>query len=81
MMLKDMKNKADHKMVRSQSPTASEEEIMTFNGIMRTTAVRVSYADEEATQGSDNFDSRSQGPYGTRTQDKDYAMRTSMSSL
>ncbi|RKU47478.1 hypothetical protein DL546_000730 [Coniochaeta pulveracea] len=82
MMLKDIKNKADHKIVRSQSPTASEEEIMTFNGIMRTTNVRISYADEDAaTQDSSNFDSRNQGPYGTRSHEKDYAMRTSMSSL
>lgn len=80
MMLKDLKNKADHKVMRSHSPSASEEEIMTFDGIMRTTAVRVSYADEEAArQDGHSFDSRNHGP--NRTQDKDYAMRTSVSSL
>ncbi|KAI0143583.1 hypothetical protein GGR57DRAFT_350258 [Xylariaceae sp. FL1272] len=41
-----------HTEVRSTSPSGSEEEIMTSNGIMRTTDVRVQYDTEEAWQKS-----------------------------
>jgi hypothetical protein len=73
IVLKDLKDKRDHTKVRSHSPSASEEEIMTFNGIMRTTAVRVSYADEDL------------GDHGRTRHDRqqahkeDYGMRTSIS--
>ncbi|KAI0476736.1 hypothetical protein F4859DRAFT_60592 [Xylaria cf. heliscus] len=38
--------RSQHTEIRSVSPSASEEEIMTSNGIMRTTDVRVDYASE-----------------------------------
>ncbi|KAK1990362.1 CFEM domain-containing protein [Colletotrichum falcatum] len=41
--LKSMKGRSE---IRSHSPTTSEEEIMTFDGIMRTTEVDVVYADQ-----------------------------------
>lgn len=57
--------------IRSHSPTASEEEIMTYNGIIRTTEVDVMYSDgsseNHATMEEDNFSKpRSKG--GQRTQ-------------
>ncbi|KAK4097888.1 hypothetical protein N658DRAFT_258067 [Parathielavia hyrcaniae] len=39
----DTKSKGGHTECRSVSPSGSEEEIMTYNGIMRTTDVRVHY--------------------------------------
>jgi hypothetical protein len=72
MVLKDLKDKSQYK-VRSHSPSASEEEIMTFNGIMRTTAVRVSYADEEMKDEERGKEARQQ------THKEDYGMRTSIS--
>ncbi|KZL81294.1 cfem domain-containing protein [Colletotrichum incanum] len=41
--LKDMRN--THTEIRGHSPDGSEEEIMTFNGIIRTTNVQVTYND------------------------------------
>lgn len=73
MVLKDLKDKSQYK-VRSHSPSASEEEIMTFNGIMRTTAVRVSYADEELRSDDDKT-----GKERQQTHKEDYGMRTSIS--
>ena len=70
--LKDLKDKSQYK-VRSHSPSASEEEIMTFDGIMRTTAVRVSYADEEHKDEERTKESRQQ------KHREDYGMRTSIS--
>ncbi|KAH8170558.1 CFEM domain-containing protein [Sarocladium implicatum] len=40
--MKNMKNRSE---IRSHSPTASEEEIMTYNGIIRTREVDVMYSD------------------------------------
>ncbi|KAL2201834.1 CFEM domain-containing protein [Sarocladium strictum] len=40
--MKNMKNRSE---IRSHSPSASEEEIMTYNGIIRTTEVDVMYSD------------------------------------
>ncbi|OIW31727.1 hypothetical protein CONLIGDRAFT_237473 [Coniochaeta ligniaria NRRL 30616] len=73
MALKDLKDKSQFK-VRSHSPSASEEEIMTYNGIMRTTAVRVSYADEESKDGEHVKETNRQ-----QTHKEDYGMRTSIS--
>ncbi|KAK4161374.1 hypothetical protein QBC43DRAFT_372424 [Cladorrhinum sp. PSN259] len=42
-----------HIEARSESPTGSEEEIMTYNGILRTTDVRVQYGDGSSTIGGD----------------------------
>ncbi|KAI8635087.1 hypothetical protein F5Y19DRAFT_411558 [Xylariaceae sp. FL1651] len=42
--------RAQHTEIRSVSPSGSEEEIMTSNGIMRTTDVRVQYESDTATQ-------------------------------
>ena len=72
MQLKDLKDKSQFK-VRSHSPSASEEEIMTFNGIMRTTAVRVSYGEDERKNG----EHASKDGHGTH--EDDYGMRTSIS--
>ncbi|EXK29191.1 hypothetical protein FOXG_09789 [Fusarium oxysporum f. sp. lycopersici 4287] len=42
--LKDLRvSRTQHTEIRSVSPTGSEEEIMTYNGIMRTTNVQVAY--------------------------------------
>nr|XP_036581971.1 putative CFEM domain-containing protein [Colletotrichum truncatum]KAF6790528.1 putative CFEM domain-containing protein [Colletotrichum truncatum] len=41
--LKDMRSRAHRTEIRSFSPTGSEEEIMTYNGIVRTTNVKVQY--------------------------------------
>lgn len=53
--MKNMKNRSE---IRSHSPTASEEEIMTYNGIIRTREVDVMYSDgssENHTMDKDNF--------------------------
>ncbi|KAH7309754.1 hypothetical protein B0I35DRAFT_515158 [Stachybotrys elegans] len=42
-----MGNKGTHTEIRGTSPTGSEDEIMTYNGILRTTNVNVSYEDKE----------------------------------
>jgi hypothetical protein len=42
--LKEMKGRSE---IRSNSPTTSEEEIMTYDGIMRTTEVNIVYNDME----------------------------------
>lgn len=73
MVLKDLKDKSQFK-VRSHSPSASEEEIMTYNGIMRTTAVRVSYAAEEETKDDLRAKENRQ-----QVHKEDYGMRTSVS--
>lgn len=73
MVLKDLKDKSQFK-VRSHSPSASEEEIMTYNGIMRTTAVRVSYAAEEDTKDDLRAKENRQ-----QVHKEDYGMRTSVS--
>ncbi|GJC80353.1 satratoxin biosynthesis SC1 cluster protein 4 [Colletotrichum liriopes] len=44
--LKDMRN--THTEIRGHSPDGSEEEIMTFNGIIRTTNVQVTYNDSNS---------------------------------
>ncbi|KAB5572773.1 hypothetical protein GE09DRAFT_1217314 [Coniochaeta sp. 2T2.1] len=73
MVLKDLKDKSQYK-VRSHSPSASEEEIMTFNGIMRTTAVRVSYAEEDMKD-----EDRATKEARQQKHKEDYGMRTSIS--
>ncbi|KAK3986816.1 hypothetical protein QBC44DRAFT_247378 [Cladorrhinum sp. PSN332] len=55
--LKNLKHKRGpdgHIEARSESPTGSEEEIMTYNGILRTTDVRVQY-DGSSTIGRDRL--------------------------
>ncbi|KAK4225266.1 hypothetical protein QBC38DRAFT_537931 [Podospora fimiseda] len=55
--LKSIKHKRGpdgHIEARSESPTGSEEEIMTYNGILRTTDVRVQY-DGSSTIGGDRL--------------------------
>lgn len=56
-MLKDMHpaRKQQHTEIRGVSPSGSEEEIMTYNGILRTTNVNVMYED---TKRSDTNSSR-----------------------
>ncbi|WYZ35089.1 hypothetical protein EsH8_I_001365 [Colletotrichum jinshuiense] len=44
--LKDMRN--THTEIRGHSPDGSEEEIMTFNGIVRTTNVEITYNDSQS---------------------------------
>ncbi|PVH78373.1 hypothetical protein DL98DRAFT_397420, partial [Cadophora sp. DSE1049] len=45
--MKDLKRGTSE--IRSQSPSGSEEEIMTYNGIVRTTEVNVHYGEEKST--------------------------------
>ncbi|KAI1078397.1 hypothetical protein F5B20DRAFT_571641 [Whalleya microplaca] len=52
-------SKAQHTEIRSISPSGSEEEIMTYNGIMRTTDFRVNYDGETETGGNEKYISRS----------------------
>lgn len=40
-------NKSQHTECRSVSPTGSEEEIMTYNGILRTTQVELDYQENK----------------------------------
>ena len=40
-------NRAQHTECRSVSPSGSEEEIMTYNGILRTTQVQLNYEDNK----------------------------------
>ncbi|KAI1344275.1 hypothetical protein F5Y15DRAFT_107606 [Xylariaceae sp. FL0016] len=50
-------SKAQHTEIRSVSPTDSEEEIMTYNGIMRTTDVRVQYDGDSISRSDGKVDS------------------------
>ncbi|TEA20719.1 hypothetical protein C8034_v008083 [Colletotrichum sidae] len=61
--LKDMRlNRSGHRTeIRSTSPTGSEEEIMTYNGIVRTTNVNLSYE----SSGSVGDDARSSTDFRT----------------
>jgi hypothetical protein len=58
--LKSMRGAAhgQHTECRSVSPSGSEEEIMTYNGILRTTHVQLNYDDHEAARqvGGHNID-------------------------
>lgn len=62
--LKNLRSiKVGHTECRSASPSGSEEEIMTYNGIMRTTDVRVQYdggriPPDQASRASSNLKSR-----------------------
>ena len=47
--------RAQHTECRSVSPTGSEEEIMTYNGIVRTTDVRVQFDGDNISQSSSDF--------------------------
>lgn len=69
--LKDLKGAKTRTEVRGTSPTASEEEIMTYNGIMRTTNVSVHYGDE----------GRSTTQSKGESSKEDFSMRTSMGSM
>lgn len=40
-------NRTQHTECRSESPSGSEEEIMTYNGILRTTQVRLNYEESQ----------------------------------
>ncbi|KAK7430393.1 hypothetical protein QQZ08_003141 [Neonectria magnoliae] len=56
--LKDIKGRSE---IRSHSPTNSEEEIMTYNGILKTSEVAVHYADRSGKEGDTM---RSQNRFG-----------------
>ncbi|KAF5620209.1 integral membrane protein PTH11 [Fusarium sp. NRRL 52700] len=47
--LKDMHRSRTQTEIRGYSPNGSEEEIMTYNGILRTTAVDIKYNDAQST--------------------------------
>ncbi|KAF5717235.1 integral membrane protein PTH11 [Fusarium mundagurra] len=47
--LKDMHRSRTQTEIRGYSPNGSEEEIMTYNGILRTTAVDIKYGDAHST--------------------------------
>lgn len=53
--MKDLKRGSE---IRSQSPSGSEEEIMTYNGIVRTTDVSVQYADGNTTADERSLEDR-----------------------
>ncbi|CAM1501351.1 Fc.00g105130.m01.CDS01 [Cosmosporella sp. VM-42] len=62
--LKDMHVSKTHTEIRGHSPNGSEEEIMTYNGIIRTTAVNIKYdqatlSDRDGPEYSDPVHSRS----------------------
>ncbi|WQF79287.1 hypothetical protein CDEST_04301 [Colletotrichum destructivum] len=50
--LREMRSKGHRAEIRSVSPTGSEEEIMTYNGIVRTTNVKVHYESHGSVDGS-----------------------------
>ncbi|KAF4460576.1 cfem domain-containing [Fusarium albosuccineum] len=50
--LKDIRSSRHHTEIRSDSPTGSEEEIMAYNGIIRTMDVHQSYSQASATANS-----------------------------
>ncbi|KAF6829718.1 hypothetical protein CPLU01_07800 [Colletotrichum plurivorum] len=50
--LKDMRSRAHRTEIRGASPTGSEEEIMTYNGIVQTTNVNVQYESSPSIAGS-----------------------------
>ncbi|GKT84307.1 CFEM domain-containing protein [Colletotrichum tofieldiae] len=58
MVLKEMRSRAHCTEIRSASPTGSEEEIMTYNGIVRTTNFNVHYESNVSVD-----DSRSSGDF------------------
>ncbi|KAH6896040.1 hypothetical protein B0T10DRAFT_587659 [Thelonectria olida] len=55
--LKDIRGSRHHTEIRSESPTGSEEEIMTYNGIIRTMDVNQTYSTTSgaASRGSSDF--------------------------
>ncbi|KAH7136781.1 hypothetical protein B0J13DRAFT_609649 [Dactylonectria estremocensis] len=54
--LKDLHNSKTHTEIRGHSPNGSEEEIMTYNGIIRSTTVNIKY-DQATLEGSNtDFD-------------------------
>lgn len=61
--------------IQSQGKGGSEEEIMTFDGIVKTTNVSVRYAERPADRSSDKTGEHS------RDRSTDYGMRTSVESL
>ncbi|KAF5544161.1 integral membrane protein PTH11 [Fusarium phyllophilum] len=59
--LKDMHRSRTQTEIRGYSPNGSEEEIMTYNGILRTTAVDIKYGDAHSTD-TDQVDQGVRGP-------------------
>ncbi|KAF5243573.1 hypothetical protein FANTH_8152 [Fusarium anthophilum] len=59
--LKDMHRSRTQTEIRGYSPNGSEEEIMTYNGILRTTAVDIKYGDAHSTD-TDQVDKGVRGP-------------------
>ncbi|PNP74345.1 hypothetical protein FNYG_12394 [Fusarium nygamai] len=59
--LKDMHRSRTQTEIRGYSPNGSEEEIMTYNGILRTTAVDIKYGDSHSTD-TDQVDKSLRGP-------------------
>ncbi|KAI1046627.1 hypothetical protein LB505_011195 [Fusarium chuoi] len=59
--LKDMHRSRTQTEIRGYSPNGSEEEIMTYNGILRTTAVDIKYGDAHSTD-TDQVDKTVRGP-------------------
>ncbi|KAF4499911.1 hypothetical protein FAGAP_3912 [Fusarium agapanthi] len=54
--LKDMHRSRTQTEIRGYSPNGSEEEIMTYNGILRTTAVDIKYGDAHSTDTDQVFE-------------------------
>ncbi|KAF5602542.1 integral membrane protein PTH11 [Fusarium pseudocircinatum] len=59
--LKDMHRSRTQTEIRGYSPNGSEEEIMTYNGILRTTAVDIKYGDAHSTD-TEQVDKSLRGP-------------------
>ncbi|KAF4982315.1 hypothetical protein FZEAL_2044 [Fusarium zealandicum] len=57
--LKDIRGSRHHTEIRSDSPTGSEEEIMTYNGIIRTMDIHQSYTQASAPATANSRDSAS----------------------
>ncbi|KAI8679160.1 hypothetical protein NCS57_00192800 [Fusarium keratoplasticum] len=60
--LKDIRGSRHHTEIRSESPTGSEEEIMTYNGIIRTMDVHQSYSQA----GPTTINSRDSGSFNMK---------------
>ena len=62
-MMKSMRSTQGRSELRSKSPSGSEEEIMTYNGILRTTAITQQAESSESDYGHDGEDKK--GPRTT----------------
>lgn len=64
--LKDIRGSRHHTEIRSDSPTGSEEEIMTYNGIIRTMDVSQTYSSASGNASRDSTDYKT-GQVTTKT--------------